>query len=235
MRHVACGVHIRRKFAELVKAAGGDRKARAAGSLALQARERIDLICHADASVAEGDPEARRLARLEDVGPLVESCGKWLAARAGEAMPRSALAEAFSYALDYWPLFANFLEDGRLPLSNNLSERRVKPFVICRKNFLFYNTPRGAQASCAAFSVVQSALENGLSPRAYIEWLLAEMPNAGRLTDEALDGFMPWSASVPPAARIGAAAAGRIADEMCEAVAELGEGREPSRNRPKTL
>lgn len=38
------------------------------------------------------------------------------------------------------------LDDCRPPLNNNLAERGIKPFVIGRKNFLFSDTPRGAEA-----------------------------------------------------------------------------------------
>lgn len=41
------------------------------------------------------------------------------------------------------------LDDSRLPLDNNLAEHGIKPFVIGRKNFLFSDTPRGAEALSA--------------------------------------------------------------------------------------
>lgn len=39
------------------------------------------------------------------------------------------------------------LDDGKLPINNNLAERGVKSFVIGRKSSLFSDTPRGAEAS----------------------------------------------------------------------------------------
>lgn len=36
------------------------------------------------------------------------------------------------------------LDDGRLPLDNNLAERSIKSFVIGSKNLTFSDTPRGA-------------------------------------------------------------------------------------------
>ncbi len=69
--------------------------------------------------------------------------------------------------------------------------------MIGRKAWLFSDTPRGAEASAAIYSIVTTAKMNGLEPRAYIEWLLTEMPNAGELTDEVVDGFLPWSDKVP--------------------------------------
>ena len=38
------------------------------------------------------------------------------------------------------------------------------PFVIDRKNFLFANTPKGAAGSAVMFSLIQTAMENGLDP-----------------------------------------------------------------------
>ena len=40
----------------------------------------------------------------------------------------------------------NYLQDGRCEISNNAAERRVKSYVMGRKNFLFHNTVDGARA-----------------------------------------------------------------------------------------
>ena len=59
-----------------------------------------------------------------------------------------ALGRAIHYLLEQWPYLTRCLEDGRLELSNNRAERSIKPFVMGqRKNWLFANTPGGAQAS----------------------------------------------------------------------------------------
>lgn len=44
--------------------------------------------------------------------------------------------------------------------------------------------------------MVATVLANGLNLRLYVEWLLEQMPNAGALTDEVVDGFLPWSECV---------------------------------------
>ncbi len=83
------------------------------------------------------------------------------------------------------------LGDGRLLLDNNLVERGIKPFVTGRKNFLFSDTLRGAEASAGIYSVVVTAKDNGLNPRKYAQWLLEAMPNAADPADPApgLSGF----------------------------------------------
>lgn len=68
----------------------------------------------------------------------------------------------------------------------------IKPFVIGGENFLFSDTPRGAEASAEIYSVVATAKAGGLNPRKYLEWLLAEMPNAADPGNPAyLDSLMP--------------------------------------------
>ena len=85
-----------------------------------------------------------------------------------------------------------YLEDGRLELSNNRAERSMKPFVMGRKNWLFANTPGGAQASSVIYSLIETAKENGLDPYRYLLWLLQNAPGLSE-TDEA------WAEKLLPA------------------------------------
>ena len=67
-------------------------------------------------------------------------------------------------------------EDGRLELENNTAEQAVKPFVIGRKNWMFAQTPQGAEASCIIYSIVETAKRNNLIPYEYMKYLLEQMP-----------------------------------------------------------
>ena len=66
-------------------------------------------------------------------------------------LPKSLLGVAVRYALNQRPWLEHVLLDGRLELSNNRAERSIKPFVIGRKNWLFNNTSKGADASAIIF------------------------------------------------------------------------------------
>ena len=204
--NTACLVHIRRKFMEIVKAAGGDAKAKKVASVALEGRRLIDAMFEVDARFDGMDAEPRRVARLEHLAPLMHGFSAWLDEQIPKATPRLALDNALRYAKWCWPYMMNVLDDGRLELSNNIAERAIKPFVIGRKNWLFSDSPKGADASAAIYSIATTAKMNGLNPRLYIEWLLEEMPNAGELTDEVVDSFLPWSTSVPERLRMSAKA-----------------------------
>ena len=91
------------------------------------------------------------------------------------AAPKSALGKAVYYLKEQCPYLIRVLEDGRLELSNNLAERSIKPFVIGRKNFLFANTPWGAQGSAVIYSMIETAKESGLDPYRYLTWLLTNV------------------------------------------------------------
>ncbi len=87
--------------------------------------------------------------------------------------------------------------DGRLEIDNNRSERSIKPFVIGRKNWLFSNTPKGANASATIYSIVETAKENGLNPFEYLTYLFERLPNINIKDQHALDTLLPWSANLP--------------------------------------
>ena len=99
------------------------------------------------------------------------------------------LGKAIHYLLEQWPYLTRYLEDGRLELSNNRAERSMKPFVMGRKNWLFANTPGGAQASSVIYSLIETAKENGLDPYRYLLWLLQNAPQLSE-TDEAWASIM---------------------------------------------
>ena len=45
-----------------------------------------------------------------------------------------------------------------------------------RKNWLFANTPGGAQASAVIYSLIETAKENSLDPYRYLLWVLQAAP-----------------------------------------------------------
>ena len=100
------------------------------------------------------------------------------------AAPKSALGKALNYLKNQWDPLTRFLLDGRIELSNNRAERSIKPFVIARKNFLFANTPLGAQSSAVIFSLIETAKENRLDPYSYLCYVLSQAPGLSRTTEE---------------------------------------------------
>ena len=90
--------------------------------------------------------------------------------------PKSTLGKALHYLREQKEYLYRYLLDGRLEWTNNRAERSIKSFVIDRKNFLFANTPEGAQSSAVIFSLIETAKENGLDPYRYLVWVLQTAP-----------------------------------------------------------
>lgn len=146
-------------------------------------------------------PKERKQKRLEQEKPILDALLVW--AKTRNAAPKSKLGIALHYLLNQWDALTAYLEDGRIELSNNRAERSIKPFVISRKNFLFANTPSGAQSSAILFSLIETAKENGLDPYRYLVWVLQEAPKRFT-TDRAwtislLPQFAPDACTAHPA------------------------------------
>ena len=147
-------------------------------------------------------PEKRYEVRLERSRPVLDEFLVWLKQKESEVLPKSAFGAAITYCLNQWHKLTAFLQDGRLEIDNNRSERSIKPFVIGRKNWMFSNTPRGATASATIYSIIESAKENGLNPLTYLQVLFEKLPNLDLTVPDALDELLPWSSTLPPECRL---------------------------------
>ena len=74
--------------------------------------------------------------------------------------------------------------------------------MIGRKNWLFSNTPVGAKSSAVIYSIVRTALANGLRVEAYLRWLFERFPTIDITDANVLDTLMPWSPAVPDECRM---------------------------------
>ena len=186
---VGCWAHARRKFDEAVKSLP---KGKAKGSSASQGLAYCNLLFGIEQEIADKTAKERYDERLKQAKPVLDAMFAWANTRT--AAPKSALGKALHYLKEQWPYLTNYLKDGRLEISNNRAERSIKPFVIDRKNFLFANTPKGASGSAVMFSMIQTAIENGLDPYKYLTWLLKMAKDSDLSLEDALHGLMPWNA-----------------------------------------
>ena len=93
------------------------------------------------------------------------------------------------------PYLTTYLEDGRCSFSNNLSENAIRPFTVGRKNWLFCDTPNGAQASAIVYTMVEMAKANGVNVYHYLTYLPEKMPNDS-MSDDELEMPAPWNEDV---------------------------------------
>lgn len=197
---VGCWSHARRKFDEALKALpAANRSAPVAAKEGLEFCNRLFAI---ERDLKEATPKERYEKRLARSHPVLDAFLAWLHKQSSQVLPKSAFGKAINYCLNQWDKLVAFLQDGRLEIDNNRSERSIKPFVIGRKNWLFSNTPRGARASATIYSIVETAKENGLNPFQYLSYLFEKLPNIDIKDENTLDTFLPWSESLPSICKV---------------------------------
>lgn len=188
---VGCWAHLRRKFVEAIPM----KKQNGPPTSAETGRQYCDKLFAIEDSLKDLSPEERFCKRLELEKPVLEAFWCWL--DSVNALKGSALGKAVIYARNQKPYMENYLLDGRCSLSNNAAENAIRPFTVGRKNWLFADTPKGAGASAAVYSLVETAKANGLNVYAYLQHLLLYMPGSEwQQYPEELDQLMPWSQEV---------------------------------------
>ena len=187
-----CWAHLRRKFIEAIPS---KKDANAPLTNAEIGRDYCNKLFSIEESLKELSPEERKSKRLELEKPVLEAFWCWLESL--NVLKGSALGKAVTYAINQRPYMENYLLDGRCALSNNAAENAIRPFTVGRKNWLFADSPKGAGASAAVYSIIETAKANDLNVYTYLEYLLLYMPDTDwRNHPEELDNLMPWSEAV---------------------------------------
>lgn len=187
-----CWAHLRRKFVEAIpsnKAEGSPQTAAEIG------RDYCNQLFKLEETLKDLSAKERKLRRLELEKPVLEAFWCWLDSL--NPLKGSALGKAVTYANNQKPYMENYLLDGRCAISNNAAENAIRPFTVGRKNWLFADSPKGADASAMVYSLIETAKANGLNVFTYLEYLLLYMPDSDWQNDpEELDVLMPWSEAV---------------------------------------
>jgi transposase len=188
--HIGCWAHARRKFTDVIKAAG-NLKSRKKTGIAEEALEYIQKLYAIEkkARLSDVDTQGLHQNRQKEALPVLQEFHVWLQERFAETPPKSLVGKAISYTLGQWHRLVRYVEDGKLHPDNNLAENAIRPFVIGRKNWLFSGIPEGASASAALYSIIETAKANGLEPYWYLRTLFERLPHAQSLED--YQGLLP--------------------------------------------
>jgi len=185
---VGCWAHVRRKWDEALKIVKPEDRE---GCAAMIGKRYCDKLFAVEREIAPLETSQRYAHRLQRLKPIMDEFFTWAAGAEAGARPKSPLGVAISYMFSQQQYLRNVLLDGRLELSNNRVERTIKPFVISRKNFLFANTQRGADAAAMFFSIIETAKETGLNPYEYLSYVFKTAPNVDIKDSEILSALLP--------------------------------------------
>lgn len=128
--------------------------------------------------------------RIEKEKPVLEGFWNWVDDQ--KPSPNTRFHKAIVYIQNRRPYLETYLEDGGCSFNNNTSERSCKAFVTGRKNWLFSDSTKGANASALTYSMVETAKANGVDVYLYLKLLLTKCPTSD-LSDEELEKLSPWN------------------------------------------
>jgi hypothetical protein len=164
---VGCWAHARRKF--------------------FDARESRPEICVkalkfiADLYKVEREGQAltevdRRTERQEKSVAILDEMEQWLNKVRGELLPKDPVAGAIGYTLNQWKALRRYTEAGFLAIDNNVAEREMRPVALGRKNWLFAGSDEGGRTAATIYSLIRSALRQGLNVEYYLRSIFAHLP-----------------------------------------------------------
>jgi len=186
---VNCWSHVRRKFIEAQKILQkNDRKNFPAGVGVRYCDHLFFLERYYDEEnfIREQRERWRELLSI----PIAKNFFSWAKSMYPRVNKDSLFGKAISYALNCEERLMNVFRDGRLELSNNRSERGLRAHAVGRNNWKFSYSPEGAKASAIAYSIVETALANGLVPYMYLQYLFEMLPN---IPKERYHECLPWN------------------------------------------
>jgi transposase len=132
--------------------------------------DNIDLLFAIERGAKTFD-ELRKL-RDEKSRPLIAQIHQQLIDEYPKSRPRGQKRKAIEYLMKRWKGFTLFLDDIRLPLSNNEAERTIRPATIGRKNYHGSGNKTGAETAATHFTIVESCKKNEVDPRQFIQMSL---------------------------------------------------------------
>ena len=161
-----CWAHARRAFADAVKAADKKDPQAVKSSVAYRALQKIAEFYSIDTGLKELPKEERLKQRQEKIQPLVEQFFAQVKQQVSECAvpPKSKTGQGLNFIINQEKYSKVFLKDGDVPIDNSASERAIRTFCVGKKNWMFHNTARGAEASALVYSISETAKLNNLSP-----------------------------------------------------------------------
>ncbi|KLP38636.1 IS66 family transposase [Enterobacter ludwigii] len=175
-----CWAHARRRFADLYKTSKDPRAAAAIRQIA--------GLYRLEKQIRHRPVEKIRQWRQRYARPVLEKLWAWLEQQQNACPESSALGKAIAYTLKRRVVLSRFLENGALPLDNNVCERAIKPVVMGRKSWLFAGSVAAGERAAKIMSLLETAKMNGLEPHAWLTDVLKRLPS---WPESRLDELLP--------------------------------------------
>ena len=195
--HAECWAHCRRYFYESIPLL--DNKEMDTTATGYVGVTYCDKLFEIEREIALLSVEEKVKKRQEKSKPILLEFFEWVEKTKNlKVIINNKLNKALTYASNQKKELSEFLNDGRIPLTNSLAERAIRPFAVHRKNWLFADSVEGAKANAVYYSLIESAKINNLNIEKYIKYLLDTIPQMDNPSNEKeLEKYLPWSKELP--------------------------------------
>jgi len=150
----------------------------------------IEALSHYDLDLPQGTIFALHDAALREAIDAMHQ-------QATEALAQPKLREpcrkALASLLDHWSGLTWFVDDPRIPMDNNASERMVRGPAMGRKNYYGSGSLWSVCLTAAMFSIVATLKQWNVNPRRWLSWYLESCAAAGSRVPEDVERFLPWN------------------------------------------
>jgi len=174
--HLACWAHARRYFVDAQKTSP-----RAASEVLVL----IAKLYGVEAETKHLSPQERFEVRQKESAPLLDRIKKKFEEHIPGHLPQSPMRQAINYTLGLWKELNVYLQDGRLPIDNNLAENAIRPIALGRKNWLFVGSEAGGHTAAVLMTFTATCRKNKINTWAYLKDVLQRIQShsASRLTE----------------------------------------------------
>jgi len=168
---LACLTHCRRKFVDVLKITKN------ANGVAAEFVQRIKPLYALEEKMRELKLtfHTRKRLRQKQAWPILKALFNWLKQQQIKVPPKSKLGQAIQYTLNQKPYLNKYLRHGKAEIDTNWVENTIRPIAVGRRNWLFMKNVKSGAVSAFWYSLISSAILNGLNPRVYIHFLLMQM------------------------------------------------------------
>jgi transposase len=103
--------------------------------------------------------------------------------------------KALTSLQEHWSGLTHFVADPRIPMDNNLSERRLRGPAVGRKNYYGSGALWSGRLAAILFSILATLKLGQINPRLWLAWYLQSCAEAGGQAPTDIQPFLPWNLS----------------------------------------